>query len=405
MLAHKVGVGIERMRWAKWLILAFLISEFFGVVSPGWASTQLDVLYLQVLRRPTDTQLNLEFARAAEAAGILRWALSAYERVTVNDPGNAEAQWGLQRIRRKLQPNVSQVTVELGSAVETNPRYYLGPQRTELEGLASASLRDERAVNDIRWRTTGAVAGQVYSQSGDLNYGYAGLNTGPVLDLLPGIAVVPAVGGAVTYFDHHFYYGEGAVSTTFEGASQGAYQALQLKAAYRSYDNFFPTSNGFYTEARGRIAFPNILGNASVIIVSPWILYSDIPGTIVLPQLTELQPGAYLESGGKIEIYKGLTDWAIVGANMSFIDRAYRIDTVPSTGSKRNDELWVPGASLLFPHVWSFQTDFRLDYQYISDHSNDPTKSFSDHIITGKFVHRFDPTKDIWTQLASSPTR
>src|SRR5450759_2053904 len=122
---------------------------------------------------------NLHFARAAEAAGVLRWALSAYERVTVNDPGNAEAQAGLQRVRRKLQPDYSQVTVELGSTVESNPRYYLGPRRTEVEGLASASLRDERAINGLRWRTTGAVAGQIYSQSGDLGYGYAGLYTGP----------------------------------------------------------------------------------------------------------------------------------------------------------------------------------------------------------------------------------
>ena len=220
------------------------------IVSPARASNQLDALYSQVLKHPEDSQLNLEFARAAEAAGKIRWALSAYERVTVNDPTNAEAQAGLQRIRRKLQPDYSQVTVSLGSAVETNPRYYVGPRRTEVEGLASASLRDERAINGLRWRTTGAVAGQIYSQSGDLGYGYAGLNTGPVIDLFSGISMVPAVGGAATYYDHHFYYGEGAVSTTFEGASQGAYQSLQLKAAYRSYDDFFPSGDGFYTEAR-----------------------------------------------------------------------------------------------------------------------------------------------------------
>ena len=100
------------------------------IVSPARASNQLDSLYSQVLKHPEDSQLNLNFARAAEAAGVLRWALSAYERVTVNDPSNAEAQAGLQRVRRKLQPDYSQVSVELGSTVESNPRYYLGPRRT-----------------------------------------------------------------------------------------------------------------------------------------------------------------------------------------------------------------------------------------------------------------------------------
>lgn len=174
----------------------FLLSLF--IVQSAAASNQLDALYSQVLKHPEDSQLNLNFAREAEAAGILRWALSAYERVAVNDPNNAEAQAGLQRVRRELQPDYSQVNIEVGSAVESNPRYYLGPRRTEGEALASASLRDERAINGLRWRTTGAVAGQIYSQSSDLGYGYAGLNTGPVIDLFSGVSMVPAIGGAAS---------------------------------------------------------------------------------------------------------------------------------------------------------------------------------------------------------------
>jgi hypothetical protein len=373
------------------------------IVSPARASNQLDALYAQVLRHPENSELNLQFARAADAAGKVRWALSAYERVTVNDPSNAEAQAGLQRIRRQLQPDYSQVTVSLGSAVETNPRYYIGPRRTEVEGLASASLRDERAINGLRWRTTGAVAGQFYSQSGDLGYGYAGLNTGPVLDLFSGISMVPAIGGAATYYDHHFYYGEGAVSTTFEGASQGAYQSLQLKVAYRSYDDFFPSGDGFYTEARGRLAFPNVLGNSSVVILSSWVLYSDIQGSAISPALTELAPGAYVEGGGKLELYKGIADWLIAGASLSYSRRAYRDDVVPITGGKRADTLLIPGASWLFPHILSAQTDLRLDYKYLWDRSNDSTKSFTDHVVTATLIYRFDPRQPFWAQNSPAP--
>lgn len=181
------------MRPYGWRAFCLLMVALVCAAAPARASTQLDALYARILRRPNDTALNLQFARAAEAAGILR-------------------------VRRKLQPNISQVTVELGSAVETNPRYYIGPKRTEFEGLASAALRDERAVNDMCLHTTGVVAGQFHSKSSDLDYGYLGLNTGPVLDILPGVAMVPAVGGAAAYFDRNFYYGEGALSATFEGA-------------------------------------------------------------------------------------------------------------------------------------------------------------------------------------------
>lgn len=187
------------------------------------------------------------------------------------------AQAGLQRIRRRLQPNFSQVTVGLGSAVETNPRYYLGPRRTEAEGLASAVLFDERAIGGMRWRTTGAVAGNIHSKSHDLDYGNANLDTGPVLDIFPGWSLVPAIGGAASYFDDHFLYGEGAASATFEGPTQGAYRSLQLRTGYRSYDHFFPTSNGFYTEARGVLLFPIHSAKAAFLFCRPGCAIATFP--------------------------------------------------------------------------------------------------------------------------------
>lgn len=217
----------------------------------------------------------------------------------------------------------------------------------------------------------------------------------------PGWSLVPAIGGAASYFDDHFLYGEGAASATFEGPTQGAYRSLQLRTDYRSYDHFFPTSNGFYTEARARFAFPNTLGESSVFILSPWVRYSDLSGSFISPLIGDLQPGAYVEVAGKLEAYKGIANWLILGADLSVIRRHYRTDTDPITGSKRNDTLLMPGASLLFPHIASFQTDFRVDYHYIADHSNDSTKKFNDHIITATVLYHFDPTENFWTRLAS----
>lgn len=365
-------------------------------------SAKLDALYEQVLQHPQDSELNLRFARAAEEAGVLRWALSAYERVTINDPGNLEAQAGLQRIRRKLQPDITRATIELGSAIETNPRYYVGPKRTEIEGLAAAILYDERAIADMRWRTTGSVAGKIHSESHDLDFASARLDTGPVLDVFPGWSLVPALGGAATYYDHHFYYGEAAVSATFEGPTQGAARALQLRAAYRSYDEFFPAGTGYYLEARGRYAIPNLLGAGSVVIASPWLLYSDMSGTVISP-IAEIQPGAYVEIGGKLEAYKRVTSWLTLGAEFSALERRYRGDTVPVTGGSRHDTLLIPGASLLFPHLFSYQGDLRIGYLYIRDNSNDSTKDFDDHIVTVKLIYRFDPLNA--SNASAAPSR
>ena len=82
------------------------------------AADELDTLYSHVMQRPSDSELNLKFAQLAEDAGKLRWALSAYERVNLNDPNNTAAQEGLQRIRRKLQPSTTLMTVQLGAQYE-----------------------------------------------------------------------------------------------------------------------------------------------------------------------------------------------------------------------------------------------------------------------------------------------
>jgi hypothetical protein len=359
---------------------------------PG-STPALDTLYQQVLKRPSDPDLNIRFAQMAEESGQLRWALSAYERVLLADPNNQEAQRGLNRIRRALQPNVTLVTVSLGTAYESNPKYYLPNSKGEMQLLGAIELRDERNINGTRWRTSALAAGQLHARENDLNYGVAGLDTGPVLDLTPGLSMHPTIGGAVATFDSHYYYSEAAIGALFEGNLDGAYRALQLRLAYRSHGDFFPSSEGFYAEARGRFAFPKTFGDGSVLLVSPWIRWSDINGAMLTNILTEIQPGAYMEYGGKIEGYKTVAPWLVVGANLAFSYRDYRQDYVTSNPTtKRHDTTWSPGATALIPNAFGALTDLRFDYRFISNRSNDPTKEFEDHIVSATVVKRFDPT-------------
>ena len=365
-----------------------------GMVAPVVAN-ELDQLHTRILQEPGNPELNLRFAQLAEASGHLRWALAAYERVALNNPDNAEGQKGLLRVRRALQPNTTLMTVQFGTQYESNPRYYLGPRRSEAQALGSASLLDERAFNGVRWRTNATAAGILHQRESDLNFGVAGLETGPVLDLLPGWTVRPAVGGSAAYFDRRFYYGEGSASVTFDSSQYGIYRSLQLRGAYRSYGDFFPSGEGFYVEARGRLAIPNIIGSGSVAIVSPWVIWSDISGTasVVTPIVTELQPGAYLEYGGRLDLIRSITEWMAFGLNVAVSQRDYRNDIVVSSGDQRQDTILSPGASLTFLNLFAYQTDLRFDYRYIWDDSSDPTKKFTDHIVTASIVSRFDPTR------------
>ena len=361
---------------------------------------ELDALHQQILQNPKNSELNLRFAQLAESSGHLRWALAAYERVVLNDPDNFEAQKALQRIHRALQPDLTLLSLQYGGRYESNPRYYLTPHRGEAQAFGSAALVVERTFNGTRWRTNGAAVGLLHQKEGDLNYGSAGLDTGPVLDVYPGWALHPAIGGSAAYYDRHFYYGEGSVGATLDSNINGIYRALQVRGAYRSYDQFFPSSNGFYVEVRGKLAVPNVLGSGSAGIVSPWVLWSDISGTasVLSPVITELQPGAYFEWGSKFELVRSVSNWLVLSASVAVSERNYRNDIVVSSGDKRRDWIVSPAASVTFPNLFAYRKGLRLEYRYIRDESNDPTKDFDDHIVSASVVSLFDPTRSLSSQ-------
>ena len=374
--------------------LLIAASVVFG--SGTLRADELDALHARILREPANSELNLRFAQLAEARGTLRWALAAYERILINDPDNFDAKLGMMRVRRALQPSFTMVTAEIGTGYESNPMYYLPGGKSAWFGQGSLSLRDERHLAGQRWRTNALIAGQVYSKDGDLNYAYAGGETGPVYDLWPGLSVAPALGAAAAYFDNRFYYGEASGSLTFEGTHEGAYRALRLRAAYRDYNDFFPSQHGWYADARLRLSQPDVLGAGSVVIFSPWVLWSDISGAVVNALVTEIQPGAYTEWGGRLEAFKTLTPWLTVGASFAIAGRKYREDVVVSTGAKRHDTTLIPGVTAVFPGFFNKQADLRLDYRFIRNNSNDPTKEFNDHIVSATAVTRFDPTLPNW---------
>ncbi|GAF92714.1 unnamed protein product, partial [marine sediment metagenome] len=80
-----------------------------------------EALFTLVLSRPGDAVANIEFARQAEACGDLRHAFAALERAVVSNPGDTEAQAEFDRLRNKLRPDVTTVTVVAGGSYSSNP--------------------------------------------------------------------------------------------------------------------------------------------------------------------------------------------------------------------------------------------------------------------------------------------
>ena len=123
-------------------VVGYVIAALLAAGCAANAATdQLSYLYSEILVRPADSEINLRYARLAEESGKLRWAFAAYERVALNDPNNQEAQEGLRRVARKLQPNFTEFLMQTGVSYKSNPLYVPTHPTPETQALRNA--RDE----------------------------------------------------------------------------------------------------------------------------------------------------------------------------------------------------------------------------------------------------------------------
>src|SRR5262249_20156399 len=144
-------------------------------------------------------------------------ALAAYERILINNPDNADAQHGYERVRRILEPTRTSFRVEFGEQWDSNPLDSSASDESAYTTFANGTWVDERRLGAHRWRTLANFQVEVTPEIEELNYGYLGMSTGPIVDLTPSSAAIPAIGFAVSSFSNVFYYDEINAGVTIEG--------------------------------------------------------------------------------------------------------------------------------------------------------------------------------------------
>jgi len=380
------------------LVAAALLTGFSAASLPARAAPdELARLNAQIMNDPRNIELNLAYARAAEAEGDYGKALGAYERVQQYDPGNAEAKSGALRAAAKLLPNTFEVFSEIGAGYESNPENFANGGKGQAVGFARFLLKDERTIGDTRWRTTALFAGNLYSSDSDLNYGYAGAASGPVYAVTPTMTLHPSLGIGGAYFDHHYFYTEAFATALFEGGEGPMNYIVRYRVGYRDYNDFFPSTHGGFADVTAKLLFPAVIAKDDLFVFSPWWRWSGIGAVgdinfLISPD--DFRTGRYNEIGARLEYFKPVTDWVTAGINFSALKRYYAQatdDTVfPPTTTDRRDYIYAPGFSLIFrnPYVTN-QSSVRFDYRYERDDSNVPLGSYTNNIATLTFYNRY----------------
>jgi hypothetical protein len=285
--------------------------------------------------------------------------------------------------------------LETGYVWESDPRFtQIDSTHGRDQLFGGLSVIDERTLGDYRWRTVGDTSLRYYAGSGvsDLDYGRIGAVTGPVLQMAPDVTVNPGLGVGGAYFDHRWFYAEVSANATFSVYPGGAEQALTLRGAWRDYNHqFYTGTQGGYADAVGKITLPDIFPDTAIGF-APWVRLSEIAGgvsTAIVPATTDIQPGDYVELGGRAQILHTLTDYLVVGGNVSVGGRFYEAVEVPGSTERRKDVTVSPGVELIFPHVLAYQNDVRVGYEYTYNHSNVPIDTYKDHVISVTLATRF----------------
>ena len=370
---------------------AFLAAGFAMLAVPATAD-ELTTAYARALADPADSELSLQYALIAEGRHEYRKALSAYERVLLNDPENADAKRGITRVRRIIQPASTQIFAEAGAMWRSNPELVSSGASQDYVPYAQLRLRDERPIGGVRWRTIGSLYGEYYTEHHNLNYGNASIETGPLLDLgATMLTLYPSIGVSLSSSDNKLLYDEFNASAMLEGYLNGAYQWARIRTGYRDFASGTSTS-GWYVEGRGQWSFKNVFHDNDLATIAPWLLWSDVGGSVTSFNFNTFSfdtfaPGRYLDGGATLEYSKRLNDMLTLAFSVAVSARHYAVDLAPN-GQNRQDYKVSPGATLIFNNAFGPQTDLRLGYRFDRNWSNDDSHRYDAHTVMASVVFR-----------------
>ena len=377
--------------WLSGLRLSVIVCAL-GLTLGDARADQLERLFAQILRDPHNIELNLRYARLAEARDEERKALAAYERVLEADPSNREASQALHRIGINLIPVETTGRVELGARYETNARQLpKGAGRNDdFAGFAKLYLNDRRPLLNHEWRSDFFGYADLHGQETDIDYWLARFHTGPVFQLSGDATLQIAPGGAVSFLDGEWYYAEPALRLTFQNLFGGLLTRLDIRGAYRGINSDANASEGIALDIIGRNVSRELLTETDLLILQPFFRYresdSDPAGPFGI--LNTFALGDYIEAGGQVQYFIQPFEDVRVGGKFLGYYRDYEQD-IRLGFVERYDYFISPGAEILFRNVVCEGCDVKADYRFEQNFSNDDSEDYSNHVVGLSGIKRF----------------
>ncbi len=368
-----------------------MVAASLAAVVPraGRDDGEFQQIFDRILRDPGNVELNLRYARLAIERGEPRKALPAYERILAAHPDNAEARAGLARVRRDLDPTITQVSAAFGAQYESNPRHFRNQTwRTGAATLAGRiGIYDERRIADVRWRSDGDVYYVWHSKFHEIDYGSIGGRTGPVFDLDEGVRLHVFAGASYAWLKGRSFYGEASTGATLEFDDLGPLRSVTARFGYDNVGKHISSRDALFVEVAPRFLFANLGYAGATGWVGPYWRYNGVLGSGApgLDQRTELFPSRSHQLGIRADYFMPIVSELTIGLSLAYEYRHFYESVIGDTRNRR-DHLVSPGIQAIISGFGDERLGIVVNYGFEHRFSNDGFQIYSNHAAGVRFV-------------------
>jgi hypothetical protein len=267
--------------------LGFAVAAAMGAATLSPASAQqtadLQELFRQVIMNPTDQAANLRYAKAAEQRGELRKALSAYERMVLNNPSDKQARAEYERVKALLEPPQTRYQFGFGGVWESNVNLSDGDKRNDAAGMVTFRVDDDRRLGTQLWRTSVQLYGDAHARTSSADFLYGNASTGPVWVLDNGWRAHTFVIAESGFSDYNFLFWSAGLGATIETRGADPFRSITAAVSYADFSS--SNSSGSFDPEPGRdavvyglstrIGWDNVFAKTDGIEIRPAMVYND----------------------------------------------------------------------------------------------------------------------------------
>ncbi|MGE0152505.1 MAG: hypothetical protein AB7R90_07780 [Reyranellaceae bacterium] len=275
---------LARVRAQAGLGMAAAVAFAAASFSPAAAQQAADLqeLFRQVMQNPSDATANLRYAKEAERRGELRKALSAYERMVLNDPNNAQARGEYERIKALLEPAQTRYQFGFGGQWESNINLDKDGKRDDFSGVVTFRVDDDRRFGSQLWRSSLQLYGDAHARTSSADFLYGNASTGPVFLFENGWRIHTFLMAETGFADYDFLFYSAGLGGTIETRGTDPLRSITFGVSYADFNGSNGSSSFDAEPGRdavvfglsARLGWDNVLAKVDGIELRPAMVYN-----------------------------------------------------------------------------------------------------------------------------------